>query len=206
MRQPRTIRSHESCRRGRYRRGNHHRQRSVSNLDFLSLRARAGWALGNFLPYGFVGFALGRADIAIAANVSVLQCPSGGGVCAPFSFAGSAGKSGDLLYGLAVGGGMDIALTPNIFVRGEYEYTRFAPIANVLLTVTSAASAPASNSDARRTIVCTDQARTDHMRLIFIATEASGRTSRLATMSLVAVAYFLKCSVSRCACAEAASS
>jgi outer membrane immunogenic protein len=85
----------------------------VSNLDFLSLRARAGWALGNFLPYGFVGFALGRADIAIAANVSVLQCPSGGGVCAPFSFAGSAGKSGDLLYGLAVGGGMDIALTPH---------------------------------------------------------------------------------------------
>jgi outer membrane immunogenic protein len=110
----------------------------VGNLDFLSLRARAGWALGNFLPYGFVGFALGRADIAIAANVSVLQCPSGGGVCAPFSFAGSAGKSGDLLYGLAVGGGMDIALTPNIFVRGEYEYTRFAPTANVLLSVTGA--------------------------------------------------------------------
>jgi opacity protein-like surface antigen len=48
----------------------------VSNLDFLSLRARAGWVLGNFLPYGFVGFALGRADIAVAANVSVIQCPS----------------------------------------------------------------------------------------------------------------------------------
>src|SRR5262249_31553246 len=38
---------------------------SVTNLDFLSLRARAGWALGSFLPYGFAGFALGRADIAV---------------------------------------------------------------------------------------------------------------------------------------------
>jgi opacity protein-like surface antigen len=37
---------------------------TVSNLDFVALRARAGWVLGNFLPYGFAGFALGRADIA----------------------------------------------------------------------------------------------------------------------------------------------
>ena len=33
---------------------------------------------------------------------------------------------------------MDVAITPNIFVRGEYEYTRFAPTANVLVTVSSA--------------------------------------------------------------------
>jgi len=111
---------------------------TVSNLDFVSLRARAGWVLGNFLPYGFAGFALGRADIAVAANVSVLQCPTGGGACGAFSFDGSAGKSGELLYGFDVGGGLDVALTPNVFVRGEYEYTRFAPVANVLVTVSSA--------------------------------------------------------------------
>ena len=111
---------------------------SVSNLDFVALRARAGWVLGNFLPYGFAGFALGRADIAVAANVSVLQCPTGGGACGSFSFDGSAGKSGELLYGFDVGGGLDVALSPNFFVRGEYEYTRFAPVANVLVTVSSA--------------------------------------------------------------------
>jgi hypothetical protein len=53
-------------------------------------------------------------------------------------FPGSAGRPGDLLYGFDVGGGMDVALTPNIFVRGEYEYTRFAPTSNVLITVSSA--------------------------------------------------------------------
>ena len=110
---------------------------SVTNLDFASLRARAGWVLGNFLPYGFVGFALGRADVAVSATVSVLQCPSPT-TCGTFSFAGSAGRPGDLLYGFDVGGGLDVAITPNIFVRGEYEYTRFAPTSNVLITVSSA--------------------------------------------------------------------
>jgi opacity protein-like surface antigen len=110
----------------------------VTNLDFLALRARAGWVLGNFLPYGFVGFALGRADVAVSATVSVQQCPGGGGACSTFVFPGSAGRPGDLLYGFDVGGGMDVALTPNIFVRGEYEYTRFAPTSNVLITVSSA--------------------------------------------------------------------
>lgn len=111
---------------------------TVNNLDFVALRARAGWVLGNFLPYGYVGFALGRADVAVTATTTVQQCPSGGGACSTFNFPGSAGSSGDLLYGFDVGGGLDVAITPNIFVRGEYEYTRFAPISNVLITVSSA--------------------------------------------------------------------
>ena len=31
--------------------------------DYVPLRARAGYVMGNFLPYGFVGFAIGSADI-----------------------------------------------------------------------------------------------------------------------------------------------
>ena len=43
---------------------------SVTDLNFGTLRARAGWALGNFLPYAFAGVAVGHANVNIAATVS----------------------------------------------------------------------------------------------------------------------------------------
>ena len=176
---------------------------SVSNLDFLSLRARAGWVLGNFLPYGFVGFALGRADIAVAANVSVLQCPSGGG--APLMEA--PGKAESCCMASPSAAAWTSHSRQTFLCVASTNIPALPPLPMSCSRLPAPASAPASNSDSgRRTIVCADQSGRDHMRLIFIATEASGRTSRLATMSLVAAAYFLKCSVSRCACAAAASS
>jgi opacity protein-like surface antigen len=42
------------------------------------------------------------------------------------------------MYGFSVGGGIDVALTSNIFVRGELEYVRFAPIGDILVSVTTA--------------------------------------------------------------------
>ena len=44
---------------------------SMSVTDFGSLRVRGGYAVGSFLPYGFVGVGLGQADI----NRSVRACP-----------------------------------------------------------------------------------------------------------------------------------
>ena len=38
-----------------------------------------------------------------------------------------------LLYGFSVGGGLDVALTQNIFVRGEFEYIQFAPVSDIVL-------------------------------------------------------------------------
>jgi outer membrane immunogenic protein len=40
-------------------------------------------------------------------------------------------------YGFSVGGGFDVALTPNIFVRGEFEYTQFAPISNITVSIST---------------------------------------------------------------------
>jgi outer membrane immunogenic protein len=111
----------------------------VSNLDFGTLRARAGWAFGNFLPYAFIGAALGRADVNVTETTFGQQNPptSGAcsGTCVPFSFSGTAGKDGEWLYGLSFGAGLDVALTRNIFIRAEYEYVQFQPVASVNLNV-----------------------------------------------------------------------
>ncbi|HYA05760.1 MAG TPA: outer membrane beta-barrel protein [Xanthobacteraceae bacterium] len=111
---------------------------TVTDLDFGTLRARAGWALGNFLPYAFVGGALGRANVNINATVSGEVNPPTSGPCSssntppcvPFSFSGSAGKNSEFLYGLTAGTGIDVALTQNIFLRAEYEFVEFQKVAN----------------------------------------------------------------------------
>jgi opacity protein-like surface antigen len=120
---------------------------SVTDLDYATLRARGGWAVGNFLPYVFGGAALGHADVNITGLLYGQQNPpSNGGAClvannpscTPFSFPISAGKSGEWMWGFTVGAGLDVLLTQNIFLRAEYEYLQFTPVAGVVVTDNSA--------------------------------------------------------------------
>jgi outer membrane immunogenic protein len=121
---------------------------SLQVTDYGSLRARAGWAFSNFLPYGFAGVAVGRGSYNITSMVfgqqssatpPVIPCnladPT---VCVDYSYSNSASKTNTLLYGYSVGGGVDVALSPNIFLRAEYEYIQFAPFANITATISSA--------------------------------------------------------------------
>lgn len=118
---------------------------SLTNLDFGSVRARAGYVLGNVLPYGFFGLALGQADMHVSTTVSGEQNPPTSGAClstnvppcTPFSFTATTGRDSQVLVGFSVGLGIDYAITPNIFLRGEYEYTQFAPEAGILVDVNS---------------------------------------------------------------------
>ena len=54
-----------------------------------------------------------------------------------FLFTNGAGQTNALLWGYTVGAGLDWALTPNIFARGEFEFVQFAPITNIAVSVAS---------------------------------------------------------------------
>ncbi len=58
--------------------------------------------------------------------------------CAPFGISNSARQSNALLYGYSVGLGLDWAVTPNLFLRGEFEFVQFVPLNSLSVNVTSA--------------------------------------------------------------------
>jgi outer membrane immunogenic protein len=115
--------------------------------DYASFRTRAGWILGNVLPYGFAGLVIGRGNYSVTTEVygqqnsaspAYFPCDQTLPTCVGFDFSNSAGQNGVLLYGFSVGGGVDWAVTQNIFLRGEFEYVQFAPIANIVASIVSA--------------------------------------------------------------------
>ena len=96
---------------------------SMRITDYGSARVRGGWVVGNFMPYATLGFALGRADITRTASASGTEF-SGNNVT-PFSFTASESKKGVFIYGWSVGGGVDMLLMKNAFLRAEFEYISF---------------------------------------------------------------------------------
>jgi opacity protein-like surface antigen len=101
--------------------------RTVSVTDMGSIRARAGYVWGSFMPYVFGGLALGRADI----SSSVVIMDKRGATIAdsqaatPRYYTASDSTGGKLLYGYAAGLGTEVSLFGNVFARAEWEYIRF---------------------------------------------------------------------------------
>ncbi len=103
---------------------------SMEITDYGSLRARAGWVLGNFLPYGFAGVALGWGNYsvtsliygqqnALTATPPIFPCnPGVEATCVDYDFSNSAARQGVLLYGFSVGGGLDRGAHITIFSCG----------------------------------------------------------------------------------------
>jgi outer membrane immunogenic protein len=105
---------------------------NLNLTDFATARGRAGYVVGNFLPYGFIGMAVGRASYSVTTTTLYEDDSSG-----LLVFPNSTGQTNALLWGYTVGAGLDWALTPNIFARGEFEFVQFAPISNIAVSVAS---------------------------------------------------------------------
>lgn len=91
---------------------------TVALTDYGSLRLRGGYMVGNFLPYAFVGFGAGSADVTRSAGVT-----SNAGV--PVTFPFETVRKNMFVYGYSAGVGIDVLLIGGLFARGEYEYTQF---------------------------------------------------------------------------------
>ena len=86
----------------------------VSLTDFGSIRVRAGYVMGCFLPYVFGGAGLGNQTV----DRSVSTSP------APIFQPLSSNTKNTLVYGYSVGAGVDVMLFSGLFLRAEYEYQR----------------------------------------------------------------------------------
>jgi outer membrane immunogenic protein len=83
---------------------------TISLNDYATARVRAGYPVGQFLPYGFVGVAVGRFSYAVTQN----------------TFSDSRGET--FAPALTAGLGGDVLVLPNTFLRAEWEYNVFAKV------------------------------------------------------------------------------
>ena len=102
--------------------------------DIATLRARAGWTVGSFVPYAFLGAAVVRADVVRSATISFTRTdvpdpptppnpptpPLPNANFGPVTQADR--KDGAFYFGYAAGLGVEICIMPNVFVRGEWEF------------------------------------------------------------------------------------
>ena len=104
---------------------------SVKLNDYGTARARIGYAFGQFLPYGFLGGAVGRFDYSRNMYMTVSGADTG-------SWTQVDGQNDAIAAGFTAGLGVDVALAPNIFLRGEWEYIGFAEIKGMRVNTNTA--------------------------------------------------------------------
>jgi opacity protein-like surface antigen len=106
---------------------------SFKLVDYATLRGRAGYAVGEFLPYAVLGAAVGRFNyqttVAVTDRMTDLNnSPPVIGDLGTFVQSATSGQTNVFAAGLATGLGIDWAITPGVFLRAEWEYVLFAPV------------------------------------------------------------------------------
>jgi outer membrane immunogenic protein len=108
-------------------------QTSFKLVDYATLRGRAGYAFGEFLPYAVLGAAVGRFNYQTNVTVTDVMtdltvAPPVPGDLGTFQQSASSGQKNVFVAGLTTGLGIDWAITPGVFLRAEWEYALFAPV------------------------------------------------------------------------------
>ena len=130
---------------------------SVTIKDITTFRGRAGWAAGNWMPYMFGGVAVGRMDVyrSISSNVvrredETQTIIDGFGNTVTVSLApvfttvpslslsASEQKVNAFVAGWTAGLGFEYCLWAGLFMRAEWEYTKFTPIKDTPIALNSA--------------------------------------------------------------------
>src|SRR5215475_3953265 len=87
---------------------------TISLTDYFTLRGRAGWAFGSFMPYATVGVALVVADVTQVVTQD---------------------RNSQFAWGYTLGLGFDYKLMAGLFLRGEYEFVDFTKFSDRQLTM-----------------------------------------------------------------------
>jgi len=125
--------------------------------DLVTLRGRAGWAMDSFMPYAFLGVAIGRMDISRSVTSSgtfqddydtVVPTIIAGNVVNVTvhhtdisrlqTLTESEHKANDFVFGSAAGIGFDYMLYCNLFLRAEYENVTFLTVKDTKIYMNSA--------------------------------------------------------------------
>ena len=101
---------------------------SIKLVDYATLRARAGYAFGQFLPNAMLGVAVGRFSYSTTATVLDDQT-NPDGTYGPYTQ--SDAQDNFITAGFLAGLGMDISIMPNVFLRGEWEYIAWGPVNSI---------------------------------------------------------------------------
>lgn len=99
---------------------------SVTLKGYGTIRGRVGYAVGKFLPYAQVGLAIGRLSYATTGTSTTSGTTT--------SILGNSNTDA-WRAGVEAGVGVDVALTSNIFLRGEYEYVAFGKTGSILTSL-----------------------------------------------------------------------
>jgi opacity protein-like surface antigen len=130
---------------------------AVQVKDVLTLRTRAGWAAGNFMPYIFGGLAVGRMDVArsVTSDVTLRDDavettidPNGNlvtrnlpAVLTPVPSVSQSmqeQRTSSFVAGWTAGLGTEYCLFGNVFMRAEWEYIKFLSVKDTVVTLNTA--------------------------------------------------------------------